>query len=227
MIYHYHRVANLPFPKILELYQKKVIKDNTYIEGDIQMTMDGILVFSHDPIWYGLDINTNRYDFLNQKKELPKVVDLFEFMLASRLNNVISLNLEIKTDGSLFELYKNDIIYNFLRISQRFYRGYKNSLIIQCFDVNILKVIENLRFYFNFDYVTSFLISYIKDINNINNINGYIKYISPPIEKVDKNIIEEIHKMGYFVLLWNIKDIKHIKDIEIKLTKEDGIIFDI
>lgn len=227
MIYHYHRVANLSFKKILELYEKKVIKDNTYIEGDIQMTMDGVLVFSHDPIWEGLDINTNRYDFLNEKKELPKVVDLFQFMLLSGLNNVISLNLEIKTDGSLFNIYKNDIVYNFLRISKEFYKGYKNSLIIQCFDIDILKIVERLKFYFNFDYVTSFLTSDIKTIKTIKDINEYIKYISPDFEKVGKNVIDDIHKMGYLVLLWNIKDIRDIIDIKDKLSKEDGIIIDI
>lgn len=190
MTIHRHRTANLPPSTI-------VLQGERYIEGDIRCTADGVLVMCHDAQYAGREIDQTKWN------ALPEIPTLFELLrtFAGR----IGLNLEVKTDGSRFACMQQYILAALCQLLQSF--QFVEPLILQCFQLSVLKELNLVRPFLRPTVELSFLIEqrgvweyWLFGQPRI----PWIEYLSPSIDLV-RNVYELdiAHWLGYHVLIWS------------------------
>lgn len=224
-----HRGGRGYFPENTLSAFSYVMKNNINIlELDIQLTKDNEIVIYHDkninniicdgesyPIKELTLEQIKKYDCgskinpeyktqtIKNGEKIPTLRELFNLVENDYKYNNIKFNIEIKTNE---KEDNNEEVIKFTKILINLINNYnlKNNVIIQSFDIRVLKAIKNI----DNSFITSYL---IEDKVIDDNIIGIIKdlninIISPDYKLLNKNIVEKIKKNNISIIAWTINN---------------------
>ena len=187
------------------------------IEIDVQMTKDRKLVLHHD---FKLKnsktyIRNTTYDELIKISETGETLDSLEKIISLIPDNVI-LNIEIKSQAG----HRQNLELNLFKTLEN-HRSLENT-IISSFDHHCIKRISKLN-----KQVKLGLLFYRVPLK----IGTYIKNtgITPycmnfPVKKVNKNLVESVHKCGSKIFVYTVNDAALAQ--KLKRMGVDGIFSD-
>ena len=182
----------------LKAFKRALEMHASYLETDIQKTVDEKLVLYHDyKLPQGQEIKNCSYNFLKQKQVL-----LLEELFASVPKNV-SINLEIKNDGNIYPGIEKQI-FDFLNSLPTIN---KDRLLISSFDFDTLKRIRALDSNIKIGVLTRDF-----DITQLLQLNAYSVNINH--KKITPELINSCKKHNLKVLVYTVNDITLAKELE-------------
>ena len=216
-------IAHRGFSKIqtentLEAIKEAYYSNISFIEVDIQMTLDKKLVVFHDfdlkrlaSINQKISLNTledlNKIKLFNKKtKEYNLSILSFEKLLEIAKQFSLSLNIELKTESTNekdLQTFANLVIQALEKVNEV-------PILISSFSYKLLE-----EFYFlSRKYPLGFLVeSFIpKDLEKkLQKINAYSVHLEDII--ASKEIVNLMHSLGYYVLVYTVDDVNKAREL--------------
>lgn len=221
-----HRGASVDFPENTMIAFKKAKEYGAdWIELDVQETLDGIIVVSHDSnlkrvTGKNIEINDVNYEEIEtldvsykfgNKYKNEYIPNLDTVIIWAKDNNM-KLNIELKPTGKEVDLEKTvvDIISNY---------DFENNVVVTSSKYESLKKVKK----YNKDIKTIYVLSIaFGDISDLKYADGF----SIEASNINRSLIKKIHKSGKEVYAWTVNKEESINKM-IKLNVDNIITDDI
>lgn len=172
-------------------YLDRISKESfDYLEVDIRISKDGILILSHDDNINGLKIENATFNTL---KKMNSTILNFEDLMAFNSEHHFNFNFDLKCGKAAFELVKKMNDYNLI----------PSSIITGC-NKNVIKDINAInndaKVFYNLEK---------KDMDNPEEILKDLKSlniygINTDIALINNNGFKEIEKSNYKIIVWTL-----------------------
>lgn len=221
-----HRGASIDYPENTMIAFKKAKEYGAnWVELDVQETLDGVIVVSHDSnlkrvTGKNIEINDVNYEQIENISVSAKFGDKYKDEYIPNLDTVIiwakdnnmKLNIELKPTGKEIDLEKTvvDIISN---------HDFEKNVVVTSSKYESLKNVKKYNKNVKTIYVLSIAFGDISDLR-------YADGFSVEASNINKSLIKKIHKSGKEIYAWTVNKEESINKM-IKLNVDNIITDDI